>query len=111
VAILQSHPETGTYTGTNPLPDPVPFMLSLPGGVTAETRGKVGLLRILVQPRTNQVSIDAEANQPDVLLKGMSNLPSVTLNGRTDAPIERVEVDGATAYVVKLGPANSDVVR
>ncbi len=111
VAILQTEPNSGTYTATNPLPEPVRFLLSVPGGVTAEARGKVGLLRISVRPRTNQVLIEAGTHEPDILLRGMSSLPSVTLNGRTDASIEHVQVDGGFAYLVKLSPTYSSVTK
>ena len=108
---LQADPKSGIYTGYNLLPDPTDWSLSVPGGVTVRADGKVGLLRVAVQPSENRLSIDY-AVKPDqkgpemassMLAFGFAGSPLVFRDGKPlPGPLQATQVDGKTAYLVPL---------
>jgi hypothetical protein len=89
-AYLNTEPSTGVYVGYNPLPDPTGWTFSVPGGIVLRANGKVGLLRVEVQPRVPQVSIDyavkPEQNGPEMatalIASGLAPNARVEVNGR-----------------------------
>jgi len=58
MAYLQTEPTTGTFCAFNPLPDTTLFNLKLPGGVSVESDGRVGLMRLIVQPQSNRITLN-----------------------------------------------------
>ncbi|MHB9129534.1 MAG: hypothetical protein ACYDBB_00405 [Armatimonadota bacterium] len=110
-AYLEAVPATDTYIGYNPLPDPMPWALSVPGGITVKANGKLGLARVTVRPKTNSIWIDygMRATQTDqdtataLQVVGMAKAPIVYIN---NAPytirLETQVVDGKTIYVIPL---------
>ena len=110
-AFLQTEPVTGTYLAYNPLPDPTDWTLTVPGGIKLAADGKVGLLRVEVQPRRRRLSIDY-APKPEqngremarhLLVSGFAQSPVVELNGATlTGPFARVRRAGSIAYAVPI---------
>jgi hypothetical protein len=92
MACVEVEPVTGTYVGYTPLPDATKWRLSLPGGISVEPEGKVGLLRVTVCSRENRLSVE-HATRPGetdsatarrIRVRGMAG-PKILLNGRTRA--------------------------
>ncbi|OPZ86866.1 MAG: hypothetical protein BWY76_00749 [bacterium ADurb.Bin429] len=108
---LQAEPKSGTYAGFNPLPDPTLWSLSVPGGVSVKTDGRVSLLRCVVRPAENKLWVDYGVKDgqqtPDMatalLLFGLKDAPTVEFNGKPlAAPLAVVTVEGQLAYVLPL---------
>ena len=110
-AYLQAVPVTDTFVGYNPLPDPMPWSLWLPGGMTVTARGKAGLLRVVACPRANRLWIDwalrpeqaREETADALLVLGTPQPPTVVRNEKPLAgPLTTTTVGGQTAYVIPL---------
>jgi hypothetical protein len=109
---LQSDPSSGTYTAYNPLPDLTDWSMELPDGSIIRADGKVGLLRVIVQPSEKRVWIDS-ATKPDqigpkiatsLLVFGFKTSPLVVLNGKPlPGPFRETLIGTKPAYVVPLG--------
>jgi hypothetical protein len=89
MACVECEPLSGTFVGYTPLPDTTLWTLTVPGGITVEPEGKVGLLRVAVCPRENRLSVE-HAVRPGhtgsplatrMRVRGMT-APSVFLNGK-----------------------------
>ncbi|QJR11702.1 hypothetical protein DSM104443_02784 [Usitatibacter rugosus] len=109
-AYLWTEPASGVFTAYNPLPDPTPWRLDVPGGVRIEARGKVSLLRVSVQPAERRLWIDSAAKPGQegaqmakhLLVTGLSDRPIVMRGGAAFDAFESVIVDGKTAYLIPL---------
>ena len=109
-AYLQTEPGSGTYTGYNPFPDPTPWSLSVPGGVKVEARGKVGLLRVSVQPAEGRIWVDHALKPgqdgPDMaahlFVTGLKGAPTVVRNGERLPLPEAASENGQAGYRVPL---------
>lgn len=105
MACIELEPLSGIIVGYTPLPDLTSWKLSVPGGISVEPEGKVGLLRVTVCPRENRLSVEyaarpGETESPSstrVRVRGMIN-PSISLNGK---PIS-LEADGCFALPPSL---------
>ena len=93
MAYLVTEPVSGTYMGMNPFPDPTTWALNVPGGVTVQADGKVGLLKVVVRPKENKLWVDyavrdeqkgAKEMATKLMLTGLAN-PTVIYNGRSAA--------------------------
>ena len=117
MAYLQTEPITGTYAGFNPLPDPTLWQMTVPGGITVKADGRVGLMRVIVQPNANKLQVDYALKDtqhtPDMaralLVFGLQAAPAVEFNGKPlpTAP-KAATLDGQTAYVIPLSDAPAD---
>ena len=111
MAYLQTEPISGTYAGFNPLPDLTFWSLGLPGGVSIQADGRVGLLRVAVRPRENKVWFDyglkADQHAPELatalLVFGMKTAPVFERNGKpvSEKPVA-VTIDGQSAWAIAL---------
>ena len=119
-AVLESEPGfrtyllaekvSGTYTAYNPIPDPMFFRFTLPGGATVRADGRLGLARLRLRPQEGKVWIDyqpkPEQRGPDMatalVLTGFPATTEVVFNGTTLAKLATVTVDGKAGYVVPL---------
>ncbi len=89
MACVEFEPVSGTFVGYTPLPDATAWKFQVPGGISVEPNGKVGLLRVTVCPRENRLVVD-HALRPGESLAGMATAlclrgmdkPEVRLNGR-----------------------------
>ncbi|MDQ3776865.1 MAG: hypothetical protein M3461_22190 [Pseudomonadota bacterium] len=111
-AYLRAEPTSGVYTGYNPLPEPADWTLSVPGGVVIRGAGKVGLLRVAIQPKENRLWIDYAVKAglspagmaTQLTLTGFRQAPRVEVNGKQlPTPTQRALPNGQTAYIVPLG--------
>jgi hypothetical protein len=108
-AYLEAVPQADTYIAYNPLPDPMPWKLTLPGGMTVQANGKLGLARITARPKANRLYIDyawkagqQNADTPTALhVFGTANAPAVMVNDKP-AAVQEVTVDGVKGYAVAL---------
>lgn len=88
MACVEYEPISGTYVGYTPLPDATAWKLEVPGGITVEPDGKVGLLRVTVCPRENQLIVE-QAHRPGDMTAGLAKAlrvrgmgrPMIILNG------------------------------
>jgi hypothetical protein len=102
MACVEFEPVSGTFVGYTPLPDATTWKFEVPGGITIEPDRKVGLLRVTVCPKENQMMIE-HALRPGEPVAGMAtvlrvrgmNKPKVLLNGRTAS----VAADGRIALL------------
>jgi hypothetical protein len=86
---VEVEPVSGTFVGYTPLPDATRWKFEVPGGITIEPDGKVGLLRVTVCARENRLVVDhaLRPGEPTtgmataLRLRGMES-PKVLLNGR-----------------------------
>ena len=106
-AYLITEPVSGSFVGYNPFPDPVAWSFSVPGGLTVKADGPLGLARVTVQPKANQIRIEhqTKSGQSDaaaLLVSGAKSAPAVVLNGEPLANLSTRVVDGQTMYVVPL---------
>ena len=65
MACVEFDPPSGSSVGYTPLPDPTAFRFSVPGGITIEPDGKVGLLRVRVCPGQNRLALEHAARPGD----------------------------------------------
>ena len=119
-AVLRTDPGRKAYllvdighrvvTGYNPLPDPTRWSLAVPGGLSVEADGKVGLMKVTVHPGPASIAIDyapkPEQSGPEMakwlLVRGAVNRPSVVLNGKAVAP---EAIEGTTnSYRIPILP-------
>ncbi|MFP4028179.1 MAG: hypothetical protein ACLFWL_10340 [Candidatus Brocadiia bacterium] len=63
-ALLRVEPVSGIYEAVNPLVDPTPFRLTVPGGIEILSEGSLGCGRITVQPSENTLWIDYRLPPP-----------------------------------------------
>lgn len=102
MACIECEPVSGTFVGYTPLPDATAWKFEVPGGITLEPDGKVGLLRVTVCPKENRLAIEhafrpGEATDrlaAKLRVQGM-HTPTVLLNGSM-AP---VGADGRIALI------------
>jgi len=103
MACVEFEPVSGTFVGYTPLPDATTWKFEVPGGITIEPDGKVGLLRVTVCARENRLVVDhavRPGESPDGMarelqVKGM-NRPGILLNGSQAA----LGSDGRTALTM-----------
>lgn len=93
MACVEFEPVSGTFVGYTPLPDATAWKFEVPGGITIEPDGKVGLLRVTVCPTENRLVVD-HALRPGESLTGMAT--ALRLRGM-DSP--KVLVNGRAAHV------------
>lgn len=114
-AYLQTEPVSGTYAGFNPLPDLTTWSMSVPGGLTVRSAGRIGIARVVVRPKENRIWIDHafrpgqekdEAAARAFHIIGCRETPTVEVNGR---PLREkpgvVKTAEGEAYVVSLEEA------
>jgi len=89
MAYLQTEPMTGTFCAFNPLPDTTLLNLKLPDGISVESDGRVGLMRLIVQPRNNRITLNYAVKDEQMtsdtaaalLVFGLQAPPNVERNG------------------------------
>ena len=110
---LQVEPKSGTFVGWNPLPDLAKFSLIVPGGSKIQSDGRIGLARVLVNPRENRVTVThvwREGQERDqtaataLVLTGFNAPPAVELNGTIQNDLATRTIRGANAYLIPLQP-------
>jgi hypothetical protein len=90
MACVEFEPVSGTFVGYTPLPDATTWKFEVPGGITVEPDGKVGLLRVTVCPKENRLAVE-HALRPGEPVAGMAtvlrvrgkNMPKVHVNGQS----------------------------
>jgi hypothetical protein len=110
MAYLHADPASDTFAGYSPLPDPTPWSLALPGGLSVRADGKLGLAHVVVQPKAGKVTVDYavrpgtdEAGMATALiLEGFKAPPAVTVNGRALPGLKPQPVDGRPCFLVPL---------
>ncbi len=115
---LLASPETDMYVGYNPLPDLTAWRMTVPGGVKLFSDARVSLLRAAVQPKAGSFTIDYAAKpgqeSPDMatalFIAGVTQPPTVELNGKKLGKLAKATVNGEAVYVVPLGTVASDAV-
>ena len=119
---LLAETKSGTFTGYNPVPDPIFWRFTLPDGTKVRADGRVGLLRVKARPGEGRLWIDYQlkpgqerrADLADALvLEGFSKVPAVELNGQAIRKLGRVKVDGQRCWVAPLrdGVRDRDVAK
>ncbi len=108
-AYLEAVPAADTYIAYNPMPEPMPWKLTVPGNVIVQANGKLGLARVTVMPKAGRLYIDTawqpgqQSADTDTALHvfGLPKAPVVMLN---DTPVvaQEVTVDGVKGYAVAL---------
>jgi hypothetical protein len=58
MACVEFEPVSGTFVGYTPLPDATTWKLEVPGGIVIESVGKVGMLRVTVNPGARQLAVE-----------------------------------------------------
>ena len=97
MACVEFEPLSGTFAGYTPLPDKTSWKFELPNGITVESNGKVGMLRVTVCPKQQRLSVEhavrpGETNSAaatNIQVRGMTS-PSVSVNGKSTS----LEPDG-----------------
>lgn len=110
MAYLHADPANDTFAGYNPLPDPTPWSLALPGGIEVRADGKLGIAHIVVHPKAGKATVDYAVRPgppaPDMatalILAGFKAPPAVTLNGRALPPLEPQAIEGRPCFLVPL---------
>jgi hypothetical protein len=90
MACVEFEPLSGTRVGFTPLPDATDWKFELPGGIVCEPDGKVGMLRVTVNPAAKRLAIE-HALRPGEATTGMAStlrvrgmkVSDVLLNGHT----------------------------
>ena len=117
MTLLQYEPISGTFAASNPLPDAQYWALQLPGGVEARADGRVGLLRLTMNTKTNAVALDYGVKPGTstagmahaLLLFGLSAAPAVTLNEEKLPAPTQARIGERMAYVIPLdGPLSKE---
>jgi hypothetical protein len=108
LAYLVTEPTLGAYAGFSPLSDLTRYTLTTPGDIRVEADGQVGLCRVVVKPKLNEVDIDygwkpGQSPTPETakafLISGCKRVPMVKLNGQpVQAALRQV------VYVVPTQP-------
>jgi len=108
---IQADGKSGVYRAYNLLPDPTLWSFRLDDGVQVTADGRVGLLRVQIEPAKNLVQIDHQvksehAGRPDMarnmLLGGMDERPDVILNGRNVDRLRRETFYGERFWMLPL---------
>ena len=108
---LLAETKSGTYTGYNPLPDPIFWRFTLPDGKTIRADGRVGLLRVRARPSEDRVWIDYEIKPGQehrtdmaqaLIFDGFTKPPSVVLNGKSVTKWGIVSLDRRKASWISL---------
>jgi len=88
MAYLITEPVSGTYAGYNPFPEPVAdWTLALPGKMVITADGKLGLARVVVQPKLNKIVVDCAVSPAKQLrITGLASVPTASVNGHAVAP-------------------------
>jgi hypothetical protein len=89
MACVEFEPISGTFVGYTPLPDATTWKFEVPGGITIEPDGKVGLLRVAACPREARLTVEHALRPGEstagmataIRVRGMNN-PEIILNGR-----------------------------
>ena len=111
---LQVEPETKTFVAWHPLPDLDKFSFSVPGGFKIQADGRVGLVRVQVNPLTTRVTIEqawreGQQREPDAatafVLTGFDKPPTVEFNGAVRKHLATRMIHGERAYLVPLRAA------
>jgi hypothetical protein len=107
MAYLQTEPISDTFAGYNPFPDPVAdWSLALPGGIGVKSDGKLGLAKVVVQPKANKIAVDYAVSDEaktqagmakTLIVSGWKKEPEVVYNGK---PVKAIAKDGA--WVIAL---------
>ncbi len=100
MACVEFEPVSGTFVGYTPLPDATKWKLEVPGGITIESEGNVGMLRVMVNPAARRVAIE-HALRPGESAVGMAE--NLHLSGLSGVA---VEVNGHPATVGADGRVN-----
>ncbi len=117
-AFLQTEPITGTYAGHNPLPDPILWSMTLPGGAAIRADGRLSMTRVIAVPRENRLTVDyatkADQTGPDLatclLVSGWREQPVVVRNGEpVPLPLKQVRVGAESAWVIPLTATPPDL--
>ena len=97
MAYLVTEPVSGTYAGYNPFPEPVAdWSLVVPGGIVVKAEGKLGLARVVVEPKSGKLTVDCEISPAKQLrVSGIATPPTVEVNGRAVIP----QHDGQTFLI------------
>jgi hypothetical protein len=72
MACVEFEPVSGAFVGYTPLPDATSWKLELPGGISLEPEGKVGMLRVTVWPKANRLHVE-HARRPGESTAGMAS--------------------------------------
>ena len=108
---LLSETKSGTYTGYNPLPDPIFWRFLLPGGAKVRADGRVGLLRVRARPQENTLWIDyrlkpGQDQRPDLaqalVLEGFHDAPTVILNDQPIRKLGQLDLNDHKGWFVPL---------
>jgi len=108
---LLAETKSGTYTAYNPVPDPIFWRFTLPGGAQIRADGRVGLLRVKARPRENKLWIDyrlkpGQEQRTDLaqslVLDGFRVMPSVVLNDRPVRKLNRISLNHRQSWIVPL---------
>ena len=117
MTLLQYEPISGTYAAYNPLPDAQYWMLQLPDGSEVQADGRVALLRLTLNQKTNSVTVDygvkpgtATAQLASALLLfGLKSAPAVMLNDEKQPTPALMRIGERMAYVLPLnGPLREE---
>ncbi len=117
---LQAIPDTDTYIGYNPLPDPTCWALTVPGNIQIKADGRISITRVVIRPKTGNLWIDSSRkttqNTPDmatsILVFGMKQQPVTVLNGEKLRNIKTVTINGVKAWVIPLeGNTTQDIEK
>ena len=109
---LLAETKSGTFTGYNPLPDPIFWKFTLPDGSKIRADGRVGLLRVKARPSENKLWIDYQLKPGQdrrtdlaqaLVLDGFAKPPTIVLNGHP------LKLQGKN--VVPLQPEVRDVAQ
>jgi hypothetical protein len=86
---VEWEPQSGVFVAYTPLPDATPWKFVVPGGISLEVEGNVGMFRATVIPRENRIRIDHVLRPGDssslwaksIRIRGLTK-PQVSLNGK-----------------------------
>ena len=108
---LLAETKSGTYTGYNPLPDPIFWKFTLPDGSKVLADGRVGLLRVRAQPKEKKLWIDyqlkpGQEQRTDMaqalVLDGFRDAPTVILNNQPVPKLGRVDLNDRKGWFIPL---------
>jgi hypothetical protein len=108
---LQVEPKSSTFVAWNPLPDLAKFSFVVPGGLKIQSDGRVGLVRVQLNPRENRVTIShawAPGQKQDpaaasaLVLTGFARQPTVEFNGAVQTDLAARIIGSDRAYLLPL---------
>jgi len=108
-AYLQSAPWADAVVAYNPMPDPMPWKLTLPGGQVVQANGQLGLARVAAHPKANTLYVEYawrpgqqnDAAATALHLFGYPKPPTVRVNEKP-AAVTEITVEGVKGYAVAL---------